>query len=144
MDILNASSSSQQGMMPKHSQPIRFGSGLPANISVINAASGDVYALNRLYKGYVEGAGKPFSEDQTIAYIQELLKNPKSTLLLAYYAGRAIGYIHAVEEINATSLQKELYTKDLYVEPQHRDLGAAESLLKRIDELANNLKLAGA
>ena len=110
-------------------------------IRVRVATSADVDQLVPLFEAYRAFYQRPADEHTARRFLERRLQNGDSAILLAVdgdEADRAVGFIQLYPVYSSLRMARALILNDLFVDPGHRRLGVARSLMNAARDFARS------
>ncbi|TDP01831.1 GNAT family N-acetyltransferase [Marinomonas balearica] len=92
-----------------------------------------VVSLFHDYRAFNQCDNNPMEE---VEFIKNRLENNDSTILLAIDNGEVVGFTQLYPLFSSTAMKKLFLLNDLYVLPESRGKGAANSLIEKAKQMA--------
>ena len=106
-------------------------------VSIRRATADDAATVHGLMRQLAEHQNQASAITVSIDRLEELLRRPEITYLIAVRDGRAIGYVSWLERISLWSGSDYLALDDLYVCAAERGHGVGERLMRAASEASH-------
>ncbi len=112
-------------------------------ITVKQAHPEDVHMLAPLFNAYRVFYGEISNITGSIDFISERLTRKQSVVFIAFSKNQAVGFTQLYPIFSSVSMQSFYVLNDLYVQPDRRNQGVGEALLKQAQQFCIEKKCKG-
>lgn len=111
--------------------------------TVRKAISSDLEALVPLFDQYRVFYGQTSNEKKGGTFLKKRFDNQESIILIAAKENSIVGFTQLFFSFSSVTLERTLILNDLYVNPDYRQQGVGELLLKSAQEYCRTKKYKG-
>lgn len=105
-------------------------------ISIHQASLDDINTLEKLFSGYLEFYKRKHESTDIRYFLSERIANKESIIFIATLASKAVGFTQLYPAFASLSLKPSWILNDLFVLPDARGMGVANSLMAAARQLA--------
>ena len=112
-------------------------------LKIIRATARDVPIIAPLFDAYRVFYKQESDIETAHNFLKVRLSNQQSIVLIAFWAGEAVGFTQLYTTYSSVSLQPFYILNDLYVNPESRGKGIGESLLDEAKKVCKSSQFKG-
>ncbi len=112
-------------------------------LKIIRATARDVPIIAPLFDAYRVFYKQESDIETAHNFLRVRLSNEQSIVLIAFWAGEAVGFTQLYTTYSSVSLQSFYILNDLYVKPEFRGKGIGEGLLTEAKKVCKSSQFKG-
>jgi len=112
-------------------------------IEIVEATPADVGAVAPLFDAYRQFYKKPSNQEAARRFLFARLSKGESVLFYALQENYPMGFVHLYPVFSSLNLTRQWILSDLYVVPEARKHGVAQTLMNRARQFAEDTQADG-